>query len=113
MSVCKDCIHYPVCIPYVSPNESFPEVEGGCTAFRDRGEFVDYRNIPYIKAEARVEVAEEIFGEIEATSSYSVDECNGRQIYSTKIYTISALKLAELKKKYTEGGENGTDGISS
>ena len=48
------------------------------------------------------EVAEEIFGEIEATSSYSVDECNGRKIYSTKIYTISALKLAELKKKYTE-----------
>ena len=59
-------------------------------------------NAGYRKAS---EVAEEIFGEIEATSSYSVDECNGRQIYSTKIYTISALKLAELKKKYTKGGD--------
>ena len=52
---CKDCIHYAICDPYVAPNESFPEVEGGCTAFSDRGEFVDYRNIPYIKAEVRAD----------------------------------------------------------
>lgn len=41
MSVCKDCIHYPVCIPYVSPNESFPEVEGGCGAFKAKADLVE------------------------------------------------------------------------
>ena len=70
-----------------------------CSKFDDA---TDLYNAGYRKAS---DLAEEIFAEIEATSSYSVDECNGRQIYSTKIYTISALKLAELKKKYTEGGE--------
>ena len=44
MSICKDCIHYEICDPYVSPNESFPEVEGGCTAFRDKGDWVEVRH---------------------------------------------------------------------
>ena len=34
MSRCGDCIHYKICDPYVSPNESFPEVRGGCGAFQ-------------------------------------------------------------------------------
>ena len=85
--------------------------QGGCDICEKRKyeKNCDFISVPeylynagYRKAS---EVAEEIFGEIEATSSYSVDECNGRQIYSTKIYTISALKLAELKKKYTKGGD--------
>lgn len=33
MSVCKDCIHYEICDKYVSPNESFPEVDG-CKCFK-------------------------------------------------------------------------------
>lgn len=51
---------------------------------------------------ARQEVAREIFAEIEKESSYCVASNNGNEIYETKTYTISALKLAELKKKYTE-----------
>lgn len=39
--VCKDCIHYPICDPYVAPNESFPEVEGGCGAFKAKADFVE------------------------------------------------------------------------
>ena len=34
MSICKDCIHYEICDEYVSPCESFPEVEGGCMCFK-------------------------------------------------------------------------------
>ena len=41
MSICKGCIHYEICIPYVSPNESFPEVEGGCGAFKSKVDFVE------------------------------------------------------------------------
>lgn len=71
----------------------------------------EYTNAQYLYKKGyrkASDVAEEIFAEIEATSSYSIDECNGRKIYSTKIYTISALKLAELKKKYKESEkENG------
>lgn len=38
MSICKDCIHYDICDPYVAPNESFPEVEGSCRCFKDKTE---------------------------------------------------------------------------
>ena len=38
MSICKDCLHYEICDEYVSPHESFPEVEGGCRCFRDKTE---------------------------------------------------------------------------
>ena len=41
MSICKDCIHYEICVPYVSPNESFPEAEGGCKCFKSKSE--EYR----------------------------------------------------------------------
>lgn len=34
MSICKECIHYEICTPYVAPDESFPEVEGGCKCFK-------------------------------------------------------------------------------
>jgi hypothetical protein len=34
MAECKDCIHYQVCSPYTTPNESFPEV-GGCKLFKN------------------------------------------------------------------------------
>lgn len=54
-------------------------------------------------AETREKVVREIFEEIERNSSYCVASHNGEEIYETKTYTISALKLAELKKKRTEG----------
>ena len=59
------------------------------------------------KEYGRAEVAREIFEEIERNSSYCVASHNGEEIYETKTYTISALKLAELKKKYT--GEKGEE----
>lgn len=78
MSICKDCIHYPVCIPYVSPNESFPEVEGGCPAFKDKSDFVDYRNIPYIKADVRADTVrkmQERLNKAFDTHSYNCRDC--------------------------------------
>jgi len=33
---CGECIHYDICAPYVSPNESFPEVGDGCGLFKDK-----------------------------------------------------------------------------
>ncbi len=38
---CGDCIHYGVCEPYTSPNESFPEVKGGCPAFKDKSRYIE------------------------------------------------------------------------
>ena len=54
-------------------------------------------NAGYRKAS---DVAREIFEEIRAESSYCVASQNGVEIYHTKLYNISAIKLAELKKKY-------------
>ena len=50
-------------------------------------------------------VAREIFEEIEKKSSSCVAVQNGYEHYETKTYTISALKLDEIKKKYTENME--------
>lgn len=36
---CGRCIHYPVCEAFVSPGESFPEVEGGCGCFKDKDDY--------------------------------------------------------------------------
>lgn len=40
MTECKDCIHYEVCEPHTSPNESFPEV-GGCKCFKGKNDVVE------------------------------------------------------------------------
>ena len=37
---CKDCIHYEICDPYVSSNESFPEVNG-CKCFKDKSRYIE------------------------------------------------------------------------
>ena len=44
MSICKDCIHYEICDEYVSPCESFPEVEGGCKCFKNAADVVEVRH---------------------------------------------------------------------
>ena len=41
MGICKDCIHYEICDTYVAPNESFPEVEGGCRCFKAKADMVE------------------------------------------------------------------------
>lgn len=33
---CGNCIHLPVCRPYTEPEETFPEVVGGCPAFEKK-----------------------------------------------------------------------------
>ena len=52
------------------------------------------------------EVAEEILEEIWENADLLYDGYRD-------IVVITEKDFAELKKKYTEGGENGTDGISS
>ena len=54
MSICKDCIHYEICDPYVSPNESVPETEGGCKCFKTTTDAVKAR------ADAITEFAERL-----------------------------------------------------
>ena len=39
MAQCKDCIHYEICDEYVSPCESFPEVDG-CKCFLNKADVV-------------------------------------------------------------------------
>lgn len=38
---CKDCIHFNICSPYTAPNESYPEIKGGCPAFKNAANFVE------------------------------------------------------------------------
>lgn len=41
MPKCKDCVHYKICEAYVTPEESFPEVDGGCGAFRSERDAIN------------------------------------------------------------------------
>lgn len=41
MQKCGECNHYEVCKPYVTPDESFPEVEGGCGLFQPTADVVE------------------------------------------------------------------------
>lgn len=50
------------------------------------------------------EVAREIFAEIKASSSTCFAQCNGREIYGTRTYTINETKLDEILKKYESEG---------
>ena len=43
MSICKDCIHYEICDEYVSPCESFQEVDG-CKCFKNKADVVEVRH---------------------------------------------------------------------
>lgn len=40
MAKCGDCLHFPKCSHYVTPEETFPEV-GGCSAFTEKGDLVE------------------------------------------------------------------------
>ena len=41
MAKCGDCLHFGVCSNYVDAEETFPEIEGGCTAFKSKDDFVE------------------------------------------------------------------------
>ena len=42
MAICKDCLHFEICSPYTAPNESYPEVEGGCRCYKDKAKSIDF-----------------------------------------------------------------------
>ena len=41
MAKCGDCLYFGMCSNYVDAEETFPEVEGGCTAFKHKDAFVE------------------------------------------------------------------------
>jgi hypothetical protein len=49
------------------------------------------------------ETAREVCEEIRKESSICLATQNGVELYHTKSYTIMAMKLDEIEKKYTEG----------
>ena len=48
---CKDCIHFEACKQYVEPDESFPEVEEGCAAFKNKSDEAFLRVITALEIE--------------------------------------------------------------
>ena len=38
--VCGNCIHFAVCEPHTTANESFPEVDG-CPVFKDKSRYIE------------------------------------------------------------------------
>ncbi len=38
MSTCKDCKSFEECSHYTTPNESFPEIPGGCPGFDEKSD---------------------------------------------------------------------------
>ena len=55
MSICKDCIHYEICDEYVSPCESFPEVDG-CKCFKNKADVVEVKHGYWIHSTKEVGV---------------------------------------------------------
>lgn len=139
MAECKDCIHFCVCSPYTAPNESYPEVDG-CKCFRATADVVPMSEVDEIAEElsdtivmkdelfdevvklrgelanAKADVARDIFEEIEAEITAALknnyarrNECNAETDLSHtanisgKIACLRRLAdfVDELKKKYT------------
>jgi hypothetical protein len=59
-------------------------------------------DVPTADVAPKSEVAK-IFAEIRKSASYCVASHNGEELYHTKQYSISAMKLDEIENKYTEG----------
>lgn len=85
---CKDCIHFNVCRPYVSPDECFPEVEGGCTAFKDKRL---YRHIP-------CSVGDEVY----VIRKYG-DEQKIRRGKVSEMYFVEQMRLCIVVKDIARG----------
>ena len=106
------CIPCKICHSWIYAEEAFnkgyrkfTEVEKLEKKVEELSEILsDTIRIRY--AEAKREIAEEIFEEIWENADLLYDGYRD-------IVVITEKDFAELKKKYTEGGENGTDGISS
>ena len=44
MSICGKCIHYEICDEYVSPCETFPEIENGCRCYKLKDDFSEVKH---------------------------------------------------------------------
>lgn len=128
MARCGECIHFKCCEPWVSQDESFPEVDG-CNLFKDKNDFVPRAEVEKAKQEAdrlaveleaekalrevRIErVFEEIYKTINSIYASVQHSCVGMHGDNPetmrllgKLEGIKHLgdEIAELKKKYTEG----------
>ena len=41
MNKCGDCLYFDFCAQWVDKEETFPEIEGGCTVFKNKDAFVE------------------------------------------------------------------------
>ena len=41
MAKCGDCLYFGFCKKYVDPEETFPEIDGGCHVFKNKDAFVE------------------------------------------------------------------------
>ena len=48
MSICGKCIHYEICDEYVSPCETFPEIENGCPCYKSKDDFSEVKHGEWI-----------------------------------------------------------------
>ena len=74
MSICKDCIHYEICDPYVSPHESFPEVEGGCRCFKDKSRYTELPEGAIILTRAEIDALNEYSERIKKIGAKDAEE---------------------------------------
>lgn len=44
MSICGKCIHYEICDEYVSPCETFPEIENGCPCYKSKDDVLEVKH---------------------------------------------------------------------
>ena len=49
MSICGKCIHYEICDEYVSPCETFPEIENGCPCYKSKDDFSEVKHGEWIE----------------------------------------------------------------
>ena len=41
MAKCGDCLYFGLCKNYIDPEETFPEIDGGCLTFKSKADFVE------------------------------------------------------------------------
>ena len=128
MAQCKDCIHYEICDEYVSPCESFPEVDG-CKCFLNKADIVPKSEVEKLQAEIKVLTENSITSKYPCCVSCSrgliltksleeydellADIANevAREIFEeiedvlNNIGYFDEIDFKALKKKYTESGD--------
>lgn len=106
---CGECIHYCVCDPYVSPNESFPEVDGGCGCFKSASDFAPKSEVDKLKIEIEaLKIANEKMYAANKTQAMEIFEEIEEDVldFPMKDSDIHIIldkgRYDKLKKKYTD-----------